>query len=207
MHPGPDEPGCRDLFGVADSPRSVILEQVSNGVAVRMAVLYLLATGHRWEGRRLVSPPRLVPRRPSRRSGGGDRRRPRPSARTAAGSRSRSGRRFRRGTPRLFDAKGLLVLPGFIDLHTHLREPGREYAETIATGLKRQRPGGFTAICAMPNTDPVADNRPSWIRCVQGARRRRHAAVSDRRDHAGPARQGARGVRRDADCRRRRPLR
>ncbi|MGH9365327.1 MAG: dihydroorotase [Thermoanaerobaculia bacterium] len=60
----------------------------------------------------------------------------------------------------IFDAAGLLVLPGFIDLHAHLREPGREYAETIATGLKAAAAGGFTAVCAMPNTDPVADNRP-----------------------------------------------
>jgi dihydroorotase len=59
----------------------------------------------------------------------------------------------------VFDAKGLLVFPGFIDLHTHLREPGREYAETIATGLTAAAAGGFTAVCAMPNTDPVADNR------------------------------------------------
>lgn len=59
----------------------------------------------------------------------------------------------------VFDAKGLLVFPGFVDLHAHLREPGREYAETIATGLKAAAAGGFTAVCAMPNTDPVADNR------------------------------------------------
>ncbi len=59
----------------------------------------------------------------------------------------------------VLDAKGLLVLPGFIDLHAHLREPGREHAETIATGLKAAAVGGYTAVCAMPNTDPVADNR------------------------------------------------
>lgn len=59
----------------------------------------------------------------------------------------------------ILDAKGLLVFPGFIDLHAHLREPGREYTETIATGLKAAAAGGFTAVCAMPNTDPVADNR------------------------------------------------
>jgi dihydroorotase len=57
------------------------------------------------------------------------------------------------------DAAGLLVLPGFLDLHAHLREPGRESAETIATGLAAAAAGGFTGVCAMPNTDPVIDNR------------------------------------------------
>lgn len=57
----------------------------------------------------------------------------------------------------VFDARGLLVLPGFIDLHAHLREPGREQAETIQTGLSAAAAGGFTAVCAMPNTDPVND--------------------------------------------------
>ena len=60
---------------------------------------------------------------------------------------------------KVLDASGLLVLPGFIDLHAHLREPGREYAETVATGLKAAAVGGFTAVCAMPNTDPVNDSR------------------------------------------------
>jgi dihydroorotase len=60
----------------------------------------------------------------------------------------------------IFDASGLFVFPGFIDLHAHLREPGREYAETIASGLAAAAAGGFTAVCAMPNTDPVNDSRP-----------------------------------------------
>jgi len=60
---------------------------------------------------------------------------------------------------RVLEASGLLVLPGFIDLHAHLREPGREYAETVATGLRAAAAGGFTAVCTMPNTDPVNDNR------------------------------------------------
>jgi dihydroorotase len=55
------------------------------------------------------------------------------------------------------DVRGRVVCPGFIDLHTHLREPGREDKETIATGTRAAAAGGFTAVCAMPNTDPVND--------------------------------------------------
>jgi dihydroorotase len=56
------------------------------------------------------------------------------------------------------DAGGLVALPGFVDLHTHLREPGREDTETIATGSAAAALGGYTALFAMANTDPVADN-------------------------------------------------
>jgi dihydroorotase len=55
------------------------------------------------------------------------------------------------------DAEGLVVLPGLVDLHTHLREPGREDAETVLTGTQAAARGGFTAVHAMANTDPVAD--------------------------------------------------
>jgi len=56
------------------------------------------------------------------------------------------------------DARGLLVTPGFVDLHVHLREPGAEYKETIATGTRAAAAGGFTTICCMPNTQPTNDN-------------------------------------------------
>jgi dihydroorotase len=59
---------------------------------------------------------------------------------------------------RVFDAKGCWVTPGFIDLHVHLREPGQEYKETVATGARAAVAGGFTSIVAMPNTRPVNDN-------------------------------------------------
>ena len=57
----------------------------------------------------------------------------------------------------VIDAGGLVALPGLVDLHTHLREPGREDAETVESGTRAAALGGFTAVHAMANTDPVAD--------------------------------------------------
>src|SRR3981189_1892742 len=65
-----------------------------------------------------------------------------------------------------FDARGLIVAPGFIDLHVHFREPGQGYKETIATGSAAAAAGGFTAVCCMPNTQPVVDS-PEWVTWIQ----------------------------------------
>ncbi len=76
----------------------------------------------------------------------------------------------------VFDASGLVVAPGFIDMHVHLREPGFEHAETIETGSKAAAAGGFTSICCMPNTQPVNDNATVTSYVVDRARR--HAVVN-----------------------------
>ena len=75
------------------------------------------------------------------------------------------------------DCAGLIVSPGFIDVHCHLREPGREDVETIATGAASAAAGGFTAICAMPNTDPVTDNQAAVGFVVRQAQRAGMARV------------------------------
>ena len=64
----------------------------------------------------------------------------------------------RPGDAEVFDASGLIVAPGFIDMHVHLREPGQEHKETIATGCSAAVAGGWTSVCPMPNTNPVNDN-------------------------------------------------
>jgi dihydroorotase len=70
----------------------------------------------------------------------------------------------------LFDATGLIVAPGFIDMHVHLREPGFEHAETIETGGKAAAAGGFTSICCMPNTMPVNDSATVTRYIIERAR-------------------------------------
>jgi dihydroorotase len=76
----------------------------------------------------------------------------------------------------ILDAKGLIVAPGLIDIHVHLREPGQGYKETIATGTAAAAAGGFTTVCAMPNTVPVNDS-PEITRWMQAPEREASARV------------------------------
>jgi dihydroorotase len=71
-----------------------------------------------------------------------------------------------------FDATGMVVAPGFIDMHVHLRDPGFEHAETIETGSRAAAAGGFTSVCCMPNTSPVNDSATVTSYIVERARQR-----------------------------------
>jgi dihydroorotase len=77
----------------------------------------------------------------------------------ADGAIARLGRDLATGADEVIDATGKVVCPGFIDIHVHLREPGHEYKETVASGTRAAAAGGFTAVCCMANTEPVNDNR------------------------------------------------
>ncbi len=77
-----------------------------------------------------------------------------------------SPKKIRGGADQTFDARGLVVAPGFIDLHVHLREPGQSYKETIASGTAAAAAGGFTSVCCMPNTAPVVDSA-EWVNWLQ----------------------------------------
>jgi dihydroorotase len=77
----------------------------------------------------------------------------------------------------VFEAAGLIVTPGFIDMHVHLREPGQENSETIETGTKAAARGGFTAVCCMPNTKPVNDNASITRFIVDRAKVQGHVRV------------------------------
>jgi dihydroorotase len=80
------------------------------------------------------------------------------------------------------DVRGCWVVPGFIDLHVHFREPGQEYKEDIRTGLRAAAAGGFTQVCAMPNTSPVNDTR-----AITEAAQARRASTPSRPSRRGSA--------------------
>ena len=97
-------------------------------------------------------------------------------------------------TATVIDARGAWLTPGFVDLHVHLREPGQEYKETIATGALAAVAGGFTTVIAMPNTKPAIDNAALVSSCASGAKRRawrrccpRERSLLDRRASSSPS--------------------
>lgn len=81
------------------------------------------------------------------------------------------------GEVHIIDASGKLVVPGLIDMHVHLREPGFEYKETVSTGTAAAQAGGFTAVCCMPNTKPVNDSRSVTELILSQAEKASHAHV------------------------------
>jgi dihydroorotase len=91
--------------------------------------------------------------------------------RLAEGRVAEMGEALEQGDAEVIDASGLVVCPGLIDLHVHLREPGGEHKETIASGAASAAAGGFTTVVAMPNTDPPIDN-PAAVGFVLAAGRR-----------------------------------
>jgi dihydroorotase len=78
--------------------------------------------------------------------------------------------KIRAAADETFDARGLVVAPGFIDLHVHLREPGQSYKETLASGTAAAAAGGFTSVCCMPNTSPIVDS-PDWVNWLRQPQR------------------------------------
>ena len=93
----------------------------------------------------------------------------------------------------VIDARGLVLAPGFVDLHCHLREPGFEYKETIATGTRAAVCGGFTTVCSMANTDPVVDT-PATVEFILEQARNAAAARVYPLGRSNP------GIRRHATC-------
>ena len=158
MHPGPMNEGVEIAADVAAGAQSVITDQVTNGVAVRMALLYLLAGTHPdGTARRMSgSGPDLEISRAWLVDPGAGREGPGEIV-VSDGILEAVTWLDRAPMPTGSTPTGVVVAPGFIDLHVHLREPGNEDAETVASGLAAAAHGGFTTVCAMPNTTPALD--------------------------------------------------
>ena len=190
MHPGPMNRGVEIDGRVADSPDSLVTTEVRSGLVVRMAVLYDVLTGR--------------PRRGARaRSGGGGvmalfaKSRPGEDlvvrgarvldpvegidavldVRIDGGTIAEVAPQVEAGEHRVVDGAGLVLAPAFVDPHVHLRTPGREDEETIATGTAAAAAGGFCAILAMPNTDPVVDSAATLGALVDTAGREAEVQV------------------------------
>ena len=153
LHPGPMVRGMEIASSVADSSQSAVLQQVSNGVHIRMAVLFHVLRWDRDGRKRRCRVTVLI--RGVRPYGEGDR----VDVLVDDGQIAEIGAGLQiPDTADVIDATDQVLLPGFVDLHTHLREPGREYAEDIETGSAAAALGGYTAVFAMANTNPVADS-------------------------------------------------
>ena len=223
LAPGPINRGVELTPEVADGKHSAILDQVTNGLAVRMAVLYLLC------GRTAnqdVSPGSQELRAFSSHRHCAECHRggtclADDSDHAAAGSSTPSqdldeigdlwisrGRILPMGAGYeeaeiVIDAQGMIVCPGLIDVHVHLREPGNEEDETIATGASAALAGGVTSVACMPNTMPAIDTQAAAEFVVLQAQRARQANVyPGRRRQQGP--QGGRAGRARPTGRRRR---
>ncbi len=159
MHPGPMVRGLEISGEVADGPQSVILEQVSHGLAIRSALLVralevngmsdlLIVNAHAVDAAAGLDGPRDLLIRDGR----------------IAGVEPPGGFKDVQ-VAETIDAAGLVVAPGLVDIHVHLREPGQTWKETIATGTAAAAAGGFTTVVAMPNTVPVNDSVESlqWM--------------------------------------------
>ena len=210
LAPGPINRGVELTPEVADGKHSAILDQVTNGLAVRMAVLHLLCGRMETKGLRSIRDRRDLDRRAVhevRPTGGEADRRPvtngtgwgdlpcGPFRSAAAGSSTPAqnldqvgdlwisrGRILPMGggyeeAEIVIDAQGMIVCPGLIDVHVHLREPGNEEDETIATGASAALAGGVTSVACMPNTLPAIDTQAAAEFVVLQAQRARQANV------------------------------
>ena len=197
MHPGPVNRGVELSGEVVDSPQAVIRQQVEAGVVVRMAVLYELLAGRASaaaapsaqrpeRGRRHEPRAMLVARRAGPRDllvRGAHVLDPRAGLDAPHDVLVRGGEIAEIGAPgtlaapdgaEVVDGEGRHLLPAFFDPHVHLRTPGQEHKEDLETGTRAAAAGGYGAVVAMPNTDPVARlARRCCARCATPPRARR----------------------------------